>query len=120
MNSKNACLDFLKNLSRQDVPLPSYKHVQKPPIKITKTKKETGRGQVQMHMCTVWAGRVKRKQQSLVNHGQTEAKPACCDLDKLCSKCCQNVSHNLWHLASVDMDEERTGGGAGEGSWGEQ
>lgn len=43
---------------------------------------------------------------------QTEAKPDCCDLDKLCSECCQNVSHNLWHLASVDMDEERMGGGA--------
>lgn len=45
--------------------------------------------------------------------GQTEAKPARCDLDKLCSKCCQYESHNLWHLASVDMDEERMGGGAG-------
>lgn len=44
---------------------------------------------------------------------QTEAKPACCDLDKLCSECCQNVSHNLWLLASVDIDEERMGGGTG-------
>lgn len=49
-------------------------------------------------------------------HRQTEAKPACSDLHKLCSKCCQNVSHNLWQLASADMDERRMGGGMGAGS----